>query len=107
MVLYHANLFQFGYLGVDLFLVINGYLIIISLLRTSEKIKRFSMLDYIHYLQKRILRLWLPLIVVFISVVIIGLGTMLPDDLENLAASTIASNLFLNNFLARITSKNY
>ena len=26
VVLYHANLFQFGYLGVDLFLVINGYL---------------------------------------------------------------------------------
>lgn len=107
VVLYHANLFKFGYLGVDLFLVINGYLITLSLLRAGEKKEKFSVLNYIEYLQKRILRLWLPVIVVSIAVMIVGYCTMLPDDLENLSASTIATNLFLNNILARITSKNY
>ena len=42
VVLYHANLFKFGYLGVDLFLVINGYLITLSLLRAGEKKIRYN-----------------------------------------------------------------
>jgi len=37
----------------------------------------------------------------------IGFFAMLPDDYENLAESVIASNVFANNFLACITTKNY
>ena len=32
---------------------------------------------------------------------------MLPDDMENLAQSVIASNTFTNNILAILTTKNY
>lgn len=36
-----------------------------------------------------------------------GYFAMLPDDYENLSESVIASNLFANNVLAAITTKNY
>ena len=36
-----------------------------------------------------------------------GILTMLPDDLENLAQSVIATNLFGNNILQAMTTKNY
>ncbi len=32
---------------------------------------------------------------------------MLPDDLENLSQSVIATNFFTNNILQAITTKNY
>lgn len=32
---------------------------------------------------------------------------MLPDDLENLAESVVATNVFANNILQAITTKNY
>lgn len=38
---------------------------------------------------------------------VVGLFVMLPDDLENLSESVIASNMFANNVLACITTRNY
>jgi Acyltransferase family len=37
----------------------------------------------------------------------IGLLTMLPDDLENLSQSVVASNFFANNILLELTTGNY
>lgn len=38
---------------------------------------------------------------------VLGYFVMLPDDYENLSQSVIATNLFVNNILAAITTKNY
>ena len=38
---------------------------------------------------------------------LLGFFVMLPDDYENLSQSVIATNLFANNILAAITTKNY
>lgn len=103
VIFFHFGLMPNGYLGVDIFFVISGYLItgIIykQILSNSFSIKNF----YI----KRTRRI-LPL-VSFICLValVIGIFTMLPDDLENLSQSIIATNFFSNNILQILTTKNY
>ena len=103
VVLYHLELLPLGYLGVDIFLIINGYLITKGLEKDSCK----GSLNYIDFLAKRIVRL-LPLVVLASAVSLcLGYFTMLPDDLENLGQSIVASSFFANNILSCITTGNY
>lgn len=103
VVLYHFELMQYGYLGVDVFLVIAGYLTGKSIQRSREK----EDFGYFGFLLKRVVRL-LPLLLIATTVcLLIGGFLMLPDDYENLAESVIATNLFSNNILQCITTKNY
>lgn len=103
VVLYHAGILSYGYLGVDLFLVINGYLVAKSL-NSSCKRNEFT---FFNFLYKRVIRL-LPLVLILSFVaIVIGYFNMLPDDLENLSESVVASNVFCNNFLSSITASNY
>lgn len=60
VVFYHASLIQSGYLGVDLFFVINGFLIIPSLCRNITEDSKMGY--YPVFLRKRLIRLW-PLII--------------------------------------------
>lgn len=103
VVLFHMGLLKSGYLGVDSFFVINGFLIIPSLCRRIES-KEFS---YFIFLERRIIRL-LPLVVLAsIASLLIGFIGMLPDNYENVAESVVASNLFSENILSAVTTKNY
>lgn len=103
--LYHlgGGVTPYGYLGVDIFLVISGYFLI---KRLNEQIptKEFR---YGNFIFNRLVRFW-PL-VLFVSVITLLLGyfLMLPDDYENLAESVVASSLFANNILQCITTRNY
>lgn len=56
---------------------------------------------------KRIVRLWPMVLLAGILSLIMGYFVMLPDDFENLGESVVASNLFANNILACITTKDY
>lgn len=102
VILYHCRLFTFGYLGVEIFLVIGGYLITKSLMRSFDN--GFS---YWHYLSKRILRLWPPLIVITIVSVIIAYFVMLPMAIKAVAESAIGTLSFTNNIVQYITTGNY
>lgn len=103
VVFYHLDLLPFGYLGVDIFLVINGFLITKGL-RKSFAQGTFS---YWNFIVKRLIRLW-PLVIIASAVSLaIGYITMLPDDLENLCQSIFASNIFANNILSCITTADY
>ena len=89
VVLYHVGVLPYGYLGVDTFLVINGFLIITNLINFISN-NTYSFFDWF---VKRIFR-FLPIITMaFLVCLIIGYFTMIPDDYENLSQSIVASGL--------------
>jgi len=103
VILFHLGYLPNGYLGVDVFFVISGYLITSIVFREVNE-NTFSILKFY---ERRIRRI-LPL--VFFTTLIaflLGLCLMLPDDLENLCQSIFASNFSANNILMYITSSDY
>tara|TARA_B110000046_G_scaffold86106_1_gene94179 strand:+ start:3644 stop:4450 length:807 start_codon:yes stop_codon:yes gene_type:complete len=103
VILFHLGYINNGYLGVDVFFVISGYLIT-GIVYREVKNNKFSVLKFY---ERRIRRI-IPL-VLFTSLIafILGVFFMLPDDLENLSQSVFASNLSVNNVLMYITSTDY
>lgn len=103
IIFYHIGLLPYGYLGVDVFLVISGFLIIPPVLNKISS----NDFHYFPWLWKRFKR-FLPLVVIVCATsLIIGYFVMIPEDYENLAQSSVASEIFANNILLAITSKNY
>ena len=103
VIFYHLGLLKTGYLGVDVFFVINGFFVVPSVFR-SIATGEFS---YGNYLIKKTLR-FLPLIVIASLVsLLLGYILMLPDHYENLAQSAVAGNLMSENLLSLLTTKNY
>ena len=106
VVLYHTGLTTYGYLGVDLFLVIAGYLTTRSLCSKMNMPNGFWG-GYVKFEFSRIIRLLPSVLVAGVFCMLLGYFTMLPDEYENVGESTIATNFFANNILAAITTKNY
>lgn len=103
VVFYHLKVMTYGFLGVDIFFVIAGYLTT----RSIQKLIGNDTFSYIKFVSDRIKRL-MPLILAVGTVcLIIGVVGMLPDDFENMSSTIIASNFMSNNVLAAITTKNY
>lgn len=103
VILYHAGLLTYGYLGVEIFLVIGGYLITKSIMHLYYKDK-FSFLDY---LCKRLVRLWpLALLITIVSLAG-GYFFMLPDAFKNTCETAVGTCFFVNNFIQYITAGNY
>lgn len=105
VVLYHfgGGYLPYGYLGVDIFLVISGYF----MMKSIDHSMREDKFNYLNYLLGRAARLWPMILIVGAVALVVGYFSMLPDDFENLSQSVIASNVFANNILACITTKNY
>jgi peptidoglycan/LPS O-acetylase OafA/YrhL len=103
VVLFHLGFLPNGYLGVDIFFVISGFLITSIIYGKSEK-NEFSILDFYFRRIRRIIPL---LLFTTLLALIIGVFLMLPDDLDNLAQSVFASNFSVNNILMYITSSDY
>lgn len=103
--LYHfgGSLLPYGYLGVDVFFVVGGYLLIKQLHKQFEDGK----FNYWSYIFRKIIRLWPLIILASIVSLALGFFLMLPNDYENLTESVVASSLFANNVLQCITTKNY
>lgn len=103
VIIFHLGYLPNGYLGVDIFFAISGYLI--TKIVYNEVLENcFSLANFY---MRRIRRI-IPL-VLFVTTIalIVGLFVMLPDDLENLCQSVVATNFFANNILLLITSKDY
>lgn len=103
VLLFHIGWLPNGYLGVDVFFVISGYLIT-GIIQREISEGRFSAWAFYMRRARRILPL--SLVVVLLSL-LVGLLCMLPDDLENLSQSAVATNLWANNVLQAVTTKNY
>ncbi|WP_288235941.1 acyltransferase [uncultured Prochlorococcus sp.] len=99
VVIYHSfpDFLPNGYLGVDYFLVISGYVISKKYFVNSNN--KFSFLEF---WKKRIQRLYPQLLVCITIIFIAGFFMMQPDYYENLSQSTIASLFGMNNFLLLI-----
>ena len=103
VILFHLGYLPNGYLGVDVFFVISGYLIT-SIVYGKASRGTFSIADF----YRRRIRRILPLMLVVSSVALaVGASYMLPDDLENLGQSVVASNFSANNILMYFTSADY
>ena len=103
VVLYHAGWCKSGYLGVDVFLVLNGYFVVPQVMRLIEE-GRFC---YFAFLEKRIFRLLPLVLIVSAFTMAVGCWGMLPGDFRYLSEEVVASLAFANNILQSITTQNY
>jgi len=99
VIIYHAELFigqnillKGGFIGVDIFFVISGYLIT-SIILSSETTFSFS-----QFYEKRARRILPALFLVMIFTIPFAWMYMLPKALEEYASSIISSLLFSSNF---------
>lgn len=95
VVLYHAGVpgVSGGFLGVDVFFVISGFLIT-SIVATEVSQSRFSLLSFYERRARRILP---ALTVVVLSTFAFGWFFLLPDEYVDLGQSALAAALFLSN----------
>ncbi|ARB45409.1 acyltransferase family protein [Alloalcanivorax xenomutans] len=96
VVFFHLGLpwFSGGYVGVDVFFVISGFLIT-SILYADIKGQRYSLLEFY---KRRMLRILPALIFVLLSTAVISIFVMLPEERESLGKSIVASAVFVSNF---------
>lgn len=97
VIFFHAGFEMFGggYIGVDVFFVISGYLITTILIEDIEN-DRFSILKFYERRARRIL----PALFVVMAVCLpFSIMWMLPSQLEYFSRSLIAVSLFVSNIL--------
>ena len=103
VVLYHAGWCKSGYLGVDVFLVLNGYFVVPQVIRQIEE----GCFRYFAFLEKKLFRL-LPLVLLICGLSLaVGYLGMLPNDFRFLSEEAVASSVFGNNILQSVTTQNY
>ncbi|MBW7922100.1 MAG: acyltransferase [Rubellimicrobium sp.] len=97
VILYHAGvtLFGGGYVGVDVFFVISGYLITTILIGDLER----GHLSIAHFYERRARRILPALFPVMLACIPFAYMWMLPQELKNFAKSLVAVTLFGSNML--------
>jgi len=97
VLLFHAGfgLFEGGYVGVDVFFVISGYLITYIILNQLSE-NKFSIANFYERRAKRILP---PLFLVMISCYPLAYLLMAPYEIKDFGESLIATAFFGSNFL--------
>ena len=96
----HAPLLPGGFLGVDIFFVISGFLIT-GVIAEDLRQRRFSLA---YFWERRVRRIAPALLATIALTTPFALWLMLPDDLENYGQSVVATLLFSNNILLWLTS---
>ena len=97
VILFHAEfeLFSGGFVGVDIFFVISGYLITTILITDLEN-NRFSLLNFY---EKRARRLLPTLFVMILVCIPFAWMLMLPDQMKDFSQSLVAVSFFASNVL--------
>jgi peptidoglycan/LPS O-acetylase OafA/YrhL len=95
VILYHAGstAFSGGFVGVDVFFVISGFLIT-SLIVTDLERKTFSLSGFY---QRRIRRIFPALYLMLLASAAVGWVVLLPDDYRALGSSIAATTAFVSN----------
>jgi peptidoglycan/LPS O-acetylase OafA/YrhL len=103
---YHTNTGGWmpgGFLGVDVFFVISGYLITSILL---SEYRRTGHLKVLRFWLRRARRL-LPAVGVFIAVTILVAAILVPEDVSSLRGDAVASLFYVNNWHLLFTDQSY
>ena len=102
VILFHAGFdwFSGGFIGVDVFFVISGYLITTILIKDIED----SGISTIAFYERRVRRILPALFFVMLVCIPFAWMWMLPDALENFGQSLVSTSLFSNNLLLMVTS---
>lgn len=97
VVLFHAHVagFDGGYVGVDIFFVISGYLIT-SILAKDIDAGRFSLVTFY---ERRIRRIFPALFVLLLAVLLGGIAILLPSFLRELPGTVVGTLLFVSNII--------
>jgi peptidoglycan/LPS O-acetylase OafA/YrhL len=97
VILYHffPSLVPSGFIGVDIFFVISGYLISKNIFNNLKK-NKFSFLDFY---RRRIRRIFPSLIIVLIFSLVFSYALMLPNEFELFVEHLFYSATFLYNFI--------
>ena len=95
VVLFHLDvtLFKGGFIGVDVFFVISGYLIT-GVLQSEIDASRFSLL---RFYDRRIRRIFPALFSVILAAAVAAVLMLFPSEIIDFAHSTIAATLFWSN----------
>jgi peptidoglycan/LPS O-acetylase OafA/YrhL len=110
VIFYHSEIlidkiliFSGGFLGVDIFFVISGYLIT-SIIYKENKVKKFS---FINFYIRRIRRLLPALLVVLFASLIFSYFLFLPVEFKSYLDSVISSIFFYSNFYFHYAGQAY
>lgn len=97
VVAYHAfpEWVKGGFIGVDVFFVISGYLIGGIILRDLEQ----GTFSFWNFYSRRIRRIFPALIVVLASVLVFGWFALLPNEYEALGKHVLGGATFVSNFV--------
>lgn len=102
VILFHAGFetFSGGFVGVDVFFVISGYLITTIITAELEQ-GNFSIVNFYERRARRILP---ALFVVMLACFVVGYFLLMPDEFKNLGQSFVSTIFFSNNILLAMTS---
>lgn len=90
---YHADfeVFKYGFIGVDVFFVISGYVITLSILFKSD-------FNYFYFIKKRIRRIFPALFFMCLIATVFAWFLLTPKELKDYGRSLFSSINFLSNF---------
>jgi len=102
VIFFHAgfNLFSGGFVGVDIFFVISGYLIT-SIIVAEKEAGTFNL---INFYERRVRRIFPALFIVLLSCLPFVYFWFTPNDIRDFAKSLIAVSFFISNILFSQTS---
>jgi peptidoglycan/LPS O-acetylase OafA/YrhL len=97
VILFHGGLkvFSGGYIGVDVFFVISGYLITTILIEDMEN----DSFKIVHFYERRARRILPALFFVMLMCVSFAYILMLPSEIKDFSQSLVAVSLFVSNIL--------
>jgi peptidoglycan/LPS O-acetylase OafA/YrhL len=97
VIIFHAfpKFLRGGFIGVDIFFVISGYLIT-SIIIKDQSNDNFNLL---HFYKRRIKRIFPSLIIVLIFCIVAGWFVLLSNEYELLGKHIFASSIYISNFI--------
>ena len=111
IILYHAQFISFGrdwfnggYVGVDIFFVISGYLITLIILTELKQTNKFN---FIRFYERRARRIFPMLLLIIAVSIIFAWHKLIPLDLVKFSKSALSSIFFGSNFFFYYSTVEY